>query len=546
MRAIGCFVLSALLLSSAGAADAAEWRLRFEDSGITEAESVTLQRLILDRPEVRRKLSGTRHRVVWTDFTSGVRLGQHSPFRMGVYNYSKARLLVIDGAFLPAGAPSSLVIHQAAETFEQPSPTQEEYEEAVRVVADDARFREAFRTRAVAPYRAMPAIIDPCGFECGPNQPRDRLLAIGLKPQNAAFKHEIVGVNLDSMTVQRYPEGAPPTSLAADPFCGYPDAGQSTTRRGTPGSTTLTAEQGGQTIWKMQVTRPSASSGAWGSAIDLTDVFYRGRKVLAQAHVPILNVQYENNACGPYRDWQYEENPFQAVGTDVTSGIRRATQKPKTIFESGSDQGNFAGVAAFTDGQELVLTTEFSAGWYRYLNEYRFHEDGTIRTRFGFSAVQNSCVCRTHVHHVYWRFDFDVASSAGNTAQELRLGRWQDVARETKYRRGGAISGWRVLDPVSRSGYQIVPGPGDGVADAYGKGDLWVLNYSASELDDSQVASGTEAYLDAFVNNEPVANRNLVVWYGAHFRHVPEANESTDHIVGPTLKPFARAAAVPE
>jgi hypothetical protein len=42
--------------------------------------------------------------------------------------------------------------------------------------------------------------------------------------------------------------------------------------------------------------------------------------------------------------------------------------------------------------QEVVLVSEIQAGWYRYISEWRLHINGTIKPRFEFGAVNNSCV----------------------------------------------------------------------------------------------------------------------------------------------------------
>jgi len=52
-------------------------------------------------------------------------------------------------------------------------------------------------------------------------------------------------------------------------------------------------------------------------------VDYKGKRVLYRGHVPILNVKYDGDACGPYRDWQNEESMIQApAGNDVAPGFR--------------------------------------------------------------------------------------------------------------------------------------------------------------------------------------------------------------------------------
>jgi hypothetical protein len=175
----------------------------------------------------------------------------------------------------------------------------------------------------------------------------------------------------------------------------------------------------GSPLWSFLVIRPSASSGTNASGVELRNVRYRGKLVLFQAHAPILNVQYDGNACGPFRDWLFEESWVQADGTNVAPGIRRSQAPAQTILESGTDSGNFRGVAIYRQGRETVLVSELQAGWYRYVSRWRFHDNGTIRPRFGFSAVQDSCVCNVHHHHVYWRFDFDIGTTENNEVREF-------------------------------------------------------------------------------------------------------------------------------
>lgn len=68
----------------------------------------------------------------------------------------------------------------------------------------------------------------------------------------------------------------------------------------------------------------------------------------------------------------------------------------------------FKGVAARRLTDRLILTTQLQTGWYRYFIEWTFYTDGKIEPRFGFAAVNDTCVSNTHNHHAYWRFDFDI------------------------------------------------------------------------------------------------------------------------------------------
>src|SRR5204863_7411762 len=166
-------------------------------------------------------------------------------------------------------------------------------------------------------------------------------------------------------------------------------------QKGLPGTANIRITKAGKVLWTFQAIRPSASSGISGSGIELRSVKYKGKSVLYQAHVPILNVEYEKSEgeeseCGPhYRDWQWQEYSFHCdKGTDFPPGFRLCKGPAKTILDHPpTDGGNFAGVAVYVEGQEVVLKSQMIAGWYRYISEWRFHVNGRLRPRFGFGAV---------------------------------------------------------------------------------------------------------------------------------------------------------------
>lgn len=414
-------------------------------------------------------------------------------------------------------------------------------------------FGPLLREQHLQPYHPMPPLV---GAE-RPDGRTERTLAVGLFPAEGRAGHEIVGVNLTNREVTRFERGAPGASMAGPQTCGQPASNQQTAQRYTAGQVWVTVTQGGKVVWKFLVVRPAASSGTRGSGVELRFVDYRGKRVLYRAHVPILNVKYDNDACGPYRDWQYEEGMIQANGAVVAPGFILCPTPATTILDTGSDAGNFLGVGIYVQGQEVVLVSEMEAGWYRYISQWRLHTNGTIRPRFGFSAVNtSSCVCNRHHHHVYWRFDFDIRTPGNNIVREFNdppiIGnsKWHTKQFEIRRPRDPARKRkWRVENSATGEAYDIVPGPEDGVASTspdapYPRGDVWILRYRASELDDGvDCTTGgpgctTEANLDGFVNGESVNRQDVVIWYAGHVTHDVKTEPPGEfgHICGPDLK----------
>ena len=455
--------------------------------------------------------------------------------RATAYDYVGERALSLD---IPLDGDASPVIGSSTR---QPPPSNEEREAALDVVEQDPELGPALREGRLVAYRAMPPLVGP---EL-PDGTVERALSVGLRPADASGTgHEIVGVHLGRREVIRFAGGAPESARADRSLCGLPDAGQPTTTA-RAGAARITVTRDGETLWRLIAVRPAASSGFDGSGVELRSIAYRGRRVLRRAHVPILNVRYDDDACGPFRDWQNEESRFQARGAAPAPGFRLCPAPATTILESGDDDGNFAGVAVFVDGNEVELVSELEAGWYRYISRWRLHADGTIRPRFGFGAVSNSCVCVTHHHHVYWRLDFDIAGAADDTVLEHNdpplpghSDSWHTLRHEIRRRRSrGRQRRWRIRNRGSGEGYVLIPGADDGEADSYGVGDLWALRHRRGQIDDRAVAgSGTRAHLDSFVNGDALVGTNVVVWYAAHFTH-DVTDDHGNHIVGPTLRP---------
>lgn len=530
----------------------AELKVFVKPFGPGAEELQTLGHQIRAADEVRQALGKARSRLLSLELMDppasapkSVRPAKPDHFRATIYDYDGDRTLFVDGRLR---FPTRLTLTESAV---QPPVAKEEWDEAVQHLTRHEAFAKGLKCGDLRIFRPMPPLVS----EPLPDGRTRRLIAVGILEGTPAGSAEIVAVDLRSQKVARFGERAPAGSRPPNQsICGAPlDARQPTAGKGTAGQAWITISQGGRTLWRFLAVRPAASSGTNGSGIELRYVDYLGKRVLYRAHVPILNVKYDRDACGPYRDWQWQEGQIEAQGSDPVPGFRLCTAPAKTILDSGSDTGNFLGVGIYVQGREAVLVSEMEAGWYRYLSEWRFRTDGTLKPRFGFAAVENRCVCNRHHHHCYWRFDFDIRSAGNNRVREFNdpplsgNSHWHDKAFEVRRPRDPARQRrWRVENTVTREAYEIVPRPEDGVAsqmpDApFGRGDVWILRYRGSEIDDGTVAVGPpyEADIDRWVNGESVADTDVVIWYGAHFTHdlAHEDPATHGHIVGPDLRP---------
>lgn len=531
-------------------AEADDLRIDIEPFGPGPEMTEEVSRVVLEHPSVREELGDSRHRLLSVRF-----YGPHvrdkrdepaPPDRYGatVYDYTDNRVVLATGSL--GDIRGSLVVSEAGH---QPLPNREEFDDAVEVLLEDGELGPELREERLVPYRPMPPLVE---TEL-PDGRVERTLAVGLLPGQNGARHEIVGVNMVHRTVARFGERAPALSRARARTCGLPNANQGASPRGLAGQFQVNIPAtDGSPLWSFLVIRPSASSGTNASGIELRNVMYRGKLVLFQAHAPILNVQYDGNACGPFRDWLFEESWIQADGTNVAPGIRRSQTPAQTILESGTDSGNFRGMAIYRRGQETVLVGELQAGWYRYVSQWRFHDDGTIRPRFGFSAVEDSCVCNVHHHNVYWRLDFDIGTAENNQVREFNSppvfppNHWHTLRFEARRRRRSDLGRrWRIRNTQTGDAYDLIPGPDDGVANDFARGDFWILRFNEGQIDDGISAAPSQAGdpqadapagIDRFLDGESTRNGDIVVWYAAHFTHDLHEDE-VGHIVGPTLRP---------
>ena len=526
-------------------ASAQRLQVDIQPTGLPQAELDFIVRGLHRSPAMRSAIGFRNRRVInirevdaeEAGKTAAGRAGRARRWRAVLYDYDLQRAFVAEGRL---GDPTPERLQPIAG---QPIPAPDEWAEARDRLRSHPQIGPGLRSGGLIAYRPMPPVL-----VSGAGR---RMITVGLLPVNPAFGlgHEILAVDLGSGAVQRYAARAPATALAGQAaLCGAPpDSNQPITGQGEAGQYTITIRRDGVVIWRFTAVRPSASSGLRGSGIELRQVYYRGRQVLHRAHLPILNVKYDGDACGPFRDWQYAEGMLQATGREVAPGFIRASSPPTTIIQSGNDTGSYLGTAIWVSGEEVTLMAEMEAGWYRYISQWTFHTNGIIKPRFGFAGVSNRCICNVHHHHAYWRLDFDIGTAGDQVVQELGDAGWRTLPTETAASRDPAFKRrWRVLSTSLRRGYEIRPNPSDGRAqDApdwpFGAGDLWFLRFYPGEIDDgvNTTTGDVTAKLDQFVDGESLAKTDIVVWYASHFTHDQAEEEAGGHsyLVGPNLVP---------
>lgn len=328
-----------------------------------------------------------------------------------------------------------------------------------------------------------------------------------------------------------------------------------------PGATHLAWPTVGP-VWDFCFRPPSASSGANGSGLELSDVRYHGTLVIGRAHIPILNVKYTANpsACGGqnlcYRDWFYSQQAFSCEPT-VSPGICSGSTTPATTVcqHPGADAGSFDGVAVENLPDRLRLTAQCKAGWYRYIPIWEFFADGTIQARFAATSIDATCVAYTHHHHAYFRLDVDVNGSAGNYVDHvLPGGGTQRASTERNYTdTSPARSTWRIghagspyVVEVTRNAGDDAAGDSPAIPNDFPIADGWVLAFDANQVEDGGVL-GSEtcpAGLNGFLNGQNVDGADVVLWVRAGAVHEGEPGGLAQDcsMVGPTIRVLSAPA----
>jgi len=286
-------------------------------------------------------------------------------------------------------------------------------------------------------------------------------------------------------------------------------------------------------------------------------------RVLASAALAQIYVAYdagttEFNDLGAFGDATLPLRP-----PDCPGGELRAQRGAKLLCLQVKPRG-YAYKSSSTEpgsarnqlqGTELVLFTAAPIGWYTYITQWRFADDGTITAEEGATgslSPGNFTNARTgwpigrdstrfsenHTHNVFWRLDFDVEGTRNDVVQQFDVTGNGTPVRQLKKTvldaEGGSKAApmrfWRVADKNVRNAdhhqvsWDVDVRDTDQVrgdhAHAFTHKDLWLTQYRECEELVADNADGRCANsVDKFVNGERLTDP--VVWVQVDFHHVP-------------------------
>lgn len=205
--------------------------------------------------------------------------------------------------------------------------------------------------------------------------------------------------------------------------------------------------------------------------------------------------------------------------------------------------------------QELVLWGIYDAGNYDYIQEFGFHDDGTISLRTGATGYLNPERPEVaHLHDSLWRIDLDINGAAGDsafltghlpvledptglTAQDLTVpfnegvegaADWQPeqfstlIIQDTALNAAGRPMGYE-LQPLRTGSARHF-----GATEKWTLHDFWVTRLRPTEDTRWAVVPpgtpfvGPDGFLLPYVaDQQSVMNGDLVVWYLASAHHDP-------------------------
>ncbi|GKS57058.1 hypothetical protein YTPLAS18_05850 [Nitrospira sp.] len=279
------------------------------------------------------------------------------------------------------------------------------------------------------------------------------------------------------------------------------------------------------------------------TGLALRNVTFKDELVLGKASMPVLRVKYEKE--------QVWWNPFSWFGTRAETGRCGPFQDRiswSNIVPIEPCGGNKVCIRAHTiDGLKWIeLGVYARIGEYHIYQAWLLSEDGEIHPVVNSRGL--SCVT-DHIHHPYWRLDFDVAGSGldqvfvhnEGAADEGWGPGWHKYTNELNtFKNHASHRVWFVRDHATGHGVWVFPGYGyeplkdDGVRDDFSNRDVSVRRARAEE--DVPWSFGARGDLAFDGDHEGIQEQDIVFWYVAHLPHMAVMGPLKWLAIGPVVR----------
>ncbi|MFJ3641420.1 copper amine oxidase [Streptomyces sp. NPDC090108] len=302
-------------------------------------------------------------------------------------------------------------------------------------------------------------------------------------------------------------------------------------------------------------------------------------KVLNSARLAQIDVPYDDGSV-EYDDltgFGFAQGLVNLAPGECPGGTIRTVRVPDAVDPANPDvkglctttrsrghayrmQGDSANKVFQTQGKDLLVYTVNQVGWYEYLTEWRFQDDGTVQMNVGATGSLSyddydagdgrgwpigkgaRAYATSHSHNVFWRIDFGLDGSSkakveqydsavtapapggqAPTNRTTRTAVTKELAGDSKTYRW-----WRIVSTAGKNAdgharsYEIVPGPSTRYPGRpFTRHDVYFTEYDKCQLFASNnpgCAAGTPRSVDRWVNGQTLTHP--VVWMNVGFHHI--------------------------
>jgi len=251
------------------------------------------------------------------------------------------------------------------------------------------------------------------------------------------------------------------------------------------------------------------------SGLVLQNVEFNGKKILYRAGMPVMRVEYDNDACGPYADIltpSVLEPAYSGAPNNACDGQSVCT---RTYTQNGQ--------------QMLEVGSNWQIGEYQIYQTYYFSDEGYFDARIYSRGLQCEV---THRHHAHWFFDFDIGDENNDRvlrgSQEVRSVEFNDLTSQTGF--------WTIEDTQTGDQIRLIPSNDDGSPDGFAQWDAAARRYRSGEVGRWRFGARGEIGNRFMSPAENINGQDIVFWYVSHLPHAASEGAGIWHASGPRIQ----------